>query len=180
MLVVTGAIAGIAIVLGLVCHLLTKPEPTFGNRPLENWITSYAALTTMSSSSNFPLLWSAYLADSSNAIVTIGTNGIPFLLDWIAQTPPPDDLHRTTLKAIGQLPSNYQPRGILLRTSSDEVEFRAHAAPYGFKLLGTNASSAIPFLEKLIRERPDTEAAALAKTSLDFIKGVGLTNTTVP
>ena len=50
----------------------TKPEPSYRGRRLSEWLPGYNAAATANE-----------LARTEEAIRHIGTNGLPFLLEWI-------------------------------------------------------------------------------------------------
>ena len=59
---------------------LANEGPTYEGRSLSVWVDSI-------DQSHFPDRKSPFFIQTSNAIVEIGTNGLPFLLEWIRYKP---------------------------------------------------------------------------------------------
>lgn len=92
------------------------------------------------------------------AVRTIGTNGLPYYLDWLQYEPGP-----LRLSLVPQL-----PRWVLrINTASNWTNppaiWRAHYGYRGIQILGTNAASAIPGLAVLLNQtnKPYTSQRAL-------------------
>jgi len=87
-------------------------------------------------------------AESEAAIKAIGTNGIPFFLKWITEDEPAwrNTLAAATDKLPGGLGGNDTLRTFIL----GKGVFRVSYGLIGFKLLGTNAASAVPVLSRMM------------------------------
>jgi hypothetical protein len=100
--------------------------------------------------------------NATTAVRAIGTNALPFLIEWIQYVEP----HwRTHIKSVmaGSRWGNSRWIALLARPG-----LRATAAVQGFGLLGTNANSAVPELTKVMN-RWQPESSELAIDSLGYL-----------
>ena len=81
------------------------------------------------------------------AIRAIGTNSLPFLLDWIQHETPPWKLYAR--QAAAKMPSIVQKNRFVRWLIADPRELRANAAVAGFQLLGSRAEPARAELQQL-------------------------------
>jgi len=75
-LVLFACLAGLGALLFLFGH---PSEPRYQNRPLSYWVAMLAG----------PQARRPEAKEAPAAVTTIGTNALPFLLDWIQYEPPP-------------------------------------------------------------------------------------------
>ena len=111
-------------------------EPVYNGKPLSEWL----------------LLNAARDDSATEAIRQIGTNAIPTLLDLLSTT------EWNKKRVVSKLKSKGFRKEFLGRHA--ETEDIRTVAVDGFKILGTNAESAIPQLTKLLHEsEPRLEVA---------------------
>lgn len=117
--------------LALLWQLLGDREPSYKGHSLSHWTIR---LSETSGSDE----------EAMEAIAQIGTNAIPFLLDWIQYEPPPgkeafyDFLNMKILANIA---------GARMRTEAKAT--RATGTMLAFEILGANAAVAVKPLDKL-------------------------------
>jgi hypothetical protein len=137
-------------------------EPRHQGRYLSEWLATCIAAPAQSSEHTAATL----------AIQTIGTNAIPHLLQWIGNAEPAK--WRVALYSLhGLLPTRLQDNRIMMRLFSGPAR-RAHYATKGFAIFGTNAVSAIPELEAMLKDQTRTEAAYHAAHALWSLGEPGL------
>lgn len=127
-------------------------QPRYQGKSLSRWIDNYAAYVS-------PLR--ALSLEESNqpgpqAVRAIGTNALPFLLDWIRYEPSPSKPQEFVTRLL---------RKLHLPVRRNPAEAQAERAVAGFAMLGTIASPAIPELSRLAGATNGNEAprgAALA------------------
>jgi len=142
-LVLFACLAGLGALLFLFGH---PREPRYQNRPLSYWVAMLAG----------PQARRPEAKEAPAAVTTIGTNALPFLLDWIQYEPPPWNAKLTEVIAR------------LKRTLPEEPhhrsgrEYLAVAADRALWILGTRALPAIPELTRLMNDpsRPETARRA--------------------
>jgi hypothetical protein len=92
-------------------------------------------------------------SEATEAILKIGTNALPWLVDQIRSTPPPGAIRTRSQLTYIIL------RAVLSMTPSHARAVRARLAVVGFMTLGTNAAPAIPALRTII-DRTNSPSAA--------------------
>jgi hypothetical protein len=144
-----------------------QPEPRYHDTPLSEWLSVYHAPTSPGDPPS--------AADI--AVRSIGTNALPYLLEWIRFELPPwrQALLRLTTWSYGE------DKKVVLFKSTIEGESppRAEKAICGFAMLNTNAVSAIPELEALMKNNRKPAVALRAIWALGEIGGpaiLALTN----
>jgi hypothetical protein len=140
-----------ALVTGLALLLHRQgAEPTYKGRPLSYWLARTHAAETNEE-------------DLQLAISRMGTNSLPFLLQWIRYEHP----HwRDTL--FGRAPESLQKFNI------NTAELNADASAVALAYLGTNAASALQELTMLARDTNATETANRAMSALAAIGPAGI------
>lgn len=151
------------IVLAVVCFAFLQPraEPKYQGRYLSEWLATYDAARhrlAVSTVHNPSDPNQQALAQAEHAVRAIGTNALPYLVAWIDSDLPP---WRTNLRA--KLPRWLARRDVVTRAILGGAFYRSGAAVFGFKILGTNATPAIPELEALMKstKRRDTPIRAI-------------------
>lgn len=147
----------IAIVIAVVgaivvtVHLLHR-EPSYQGRHLSDWLKRYYKAGPNSPEE----------AEAAAAVQAIGTNALPYMLDWIQTRWTWRDWIHT------KLPYKVSDNNLVNAwlTTHDIYVIKALTA---FQLLGTNAAGAIPELETMIRY-PTSESANEAITALGSIR----------
>ncbi len=79
-------ILALGILAALVFFLTRRHEPSYNGRSLSYWVDCYGTPSGASPSSR--------QGPGARAINHIGTNAIPFLLEWIQYVPPPQKQRR--------------------------------------------------------------------------------------
>src|SRR5512140_622369 len=133
------ALACAAIVAGFIALLSRGKEPSYHGRSLSKWLITYYERDRPSDDDDRR---KALLAAA--AIRAIGTHAVPLLLDWTRYETTP--WHRTVARALPARFGNSR----LARATVFRGFHRAEAAQQGFRLLGTNAASAIPELRTMM------------------------------
>lgn len=108
-----------------------NPEPSFHGQPLSWWVDQYGGFKGTKPAS-----------DADSAMSAIGTNAIPFLLEWI--------------------------RGVDNQPTPESGQ-RAWSAAASFAALGTNADSAIPELKAILANPTNGTACVVAERALTRI-----------
>lgn len=127
------AVAGIVVVT-----LLSKREPKYQGLSLSEWLKRYEDAE----------IGSPKEVEAVAAVLVIGTNRLPYLVDCIQQGPDWRDW------LYENLPSAITDRQTVSNLLNGR-EIRADDAAHAFWVLGTNAASAIPKLESLLRDTRD-------------------------
>jgi HEAT repeat protein len=155
---------GLVVVLtcaGGAALLLQSREPRYGGRSLSDWV----ALGSDYRDPEWP-----ENAAVQNAIREIGTNAIPFLVQWVRKEP---SKWKQRIALIAR--SSPWKRDIYWR-SEDESVLYANRATAAFKALGTNANGAIPDLWKLLNDPDLNDTRYRAASALALIGPAGITN----
>jgi len=142
--VMIAASAALVSTLAVVLPLLNpEPEPSYNGRTLSEWLKM----------SRRPAVTEGFPGEATLAVRSIGTNALPFLLKWIRYELPPWREKLLTLatrpvagKTLSEGKVVYGNSLILGKSTR-----LAKLAELGFVILNTNAVSAIPDLEALMK-----------------------------
>lgn len=141
------------VALAVATFILLKPsdEPYYQGRALSKWLAVFRGDVYFQQSPEF--------AQVREALLNIGTNSLPYLLKWIRYEPP---AWRGKLRR--HLPGRISDNDTFqswLQGRDGKLASHAHAA---FAILGTNALSALPELEALMKDSsaPNTSARAIS------------------
>lgn len=134
--------------------LARDSEPRYHGRSLSKWLVLYWSRAGTQDSPEDK--------QAEQAIRAIGTNALPYLLRWIQHEPP--SWHRAARVTLPESVSESAPARLLVDGPGYE---RAGGAMLAFIILGTNATSSIPYLVTMIKDtnHPRTAARALAALS---------------
>jgi hypothetical protein len=146
------ATAFVAVAIASALLLAPNQEPRYNGRPLSKWVQVYSQGTPE-------------FSEAEQAIRTIGTNALPFLLKWIRQEPP--SWAGTADRALPQALSETAPARFLIDGLGYET---ANGAMLAFGVLGTNAAPAIPELVALMK---GTTNRATAVRAIAALSGLG-------
>jgi len=80
------ALAALFAVLALV--LRPKQEPQYGGHKLSEWVVQLVKPTSMGTTTFVFGSWGTAIADAQKAIRQIGTNALPYLIEWIGYETP--------------------------------------------------------------------------------------------
>jgi HEAT repeat protein len=132
-------ILGLGILAALIVAFTRPREPYYQGRSLTDWV-----LVLQSDPPEYTM--------ATNAIRSIGTNAIPFFLEWIHYTPPPPK--RQSLAALNRFLQWLQARlGAQGEWElKDRQLVRAAAATFAFAPLGSQARTAVPELVRLLNQ----------------------------
>lgn len=143
---------------------LANEGPTYEGRSLSVW------LSCIDTEKGGPDRTSPFFLQTSNAIVQIGTNGLPFLLEWIRYKPSrtlivfgsaiEEVSHRLPSTRFGDAIKDWLVRGIR----------RAEGAKVAFEILGNSAASCVNELSSIANDPGNPDAAWRATLAL---RGVG-------
>ena len=144
----------------LICVAVFRPsekEPRYNGRSLSTWLALYDGVKTVEDGH--------YYQEGDQAVHAIGTNALPFLVQWIRHEPPFWlDAARTV---IPQAISDTRLVRPLIYGPGNE---RRRNALHGFRILGTNAAPAIPALVALML---DTNRSTTARSAIMALSMIG-------
>lgn len=150
----------VCIALALAYAILSRDnEPRYKGKTLSEWLAIYTAVPMEGASAPAETQREAQLA-----IRSIGTNALPFVLEWMRQEPSP--WRETLLNKLPQALQNWPLLKSLIRGKSLQ---RAERAGSVFVILQTNAVCAIPELETLMQDNGRPERANSVITCLTWI-----------
>ena len=163
--VALGAGFAIAIAVALVAlgwRRSANEGPTYEGRSLSAWVG-------LIDQSHYPDRESTFFLQTSNAIVQIGTNGLPYLMEWIRYRP------SRTLIVFGsaieevsfRLPSTPFGDAIVNRTLRGFR--RADDAVVAFEILGNSAASCVNELSSIANDPGNPAAATRATLALRVV-----------
>jgi hypothetical protein len=148
--------AALTITLAIVFPIVhRKPEPTYNGRRLSEWLKDYRR----------PERNGGMPTEAELAVRLIGTNALPSLLEWIRYELPP---WRKKLLRLATRPVEGKTldEGKIIYGNSlilGKSTRLAELAELGFVILNTNAATAIPELEALMKnnQKPDIGLRAI-------------------
>ncbi len=143
--IITIAIPAILVAAGLGYLLLPEREPSYQGKSLSAWFEDH------DHSRN----------EAAQAVLHIGTNGIPILLEWLLKNESmmPPTVERWMVKVFGRSLSK-APSGVFKNKYNQW-------ALSGFRILGTNAAPVVPVLTALLDDpRIDDRTAAKVELAL--------------
>jgi hypothetical protein len=151
-LVISAALV-VACVLTIVLWPVEK-EPVYAGKKLSAWVLQL----------NNPLgEWGTAqeTVEAGNAIRSLGTNSLPWLLKWIAYEPPPSKRNVYRLLKGFRVAAPYQ--------HLQRMESRGYYSILAFRTLGASANPAIPELNRMMTNAASYVVSTRARDSLAFI-----------
>ena len=140
--------AGVLIIATVAIVLLSRDdEPTYQGKTLHEWLMSYV--------NNFTYTNSIEFKQSNSALLAIGADAFPWLVQWIGYEEPG---WRRALR-------EWLPNGMTKLLDRDAY-LRAERSAFAFKAYGTNAAPVVPDLEALMN---DIQKPTRAMLALGFI-----------
>ena len=123
-----------------------KREPEYNGKRLSEWLA----------------LQSDHPADTAHAIRAIGTNGLPVLVSW-AELQVPEWRYNLAI-GYGRFPRPIHSDSLADFFINRKATMRSFNCVFAFRVLGTNASAAIPELSRFVMDarNRDRRNAALA------------------
>lgn len=134
-------------------------EPRYEGKTLSQWLALYVAHANDSQGEHAEL-----------AVRAIGTNALPFLLEWVRDEQP-SKWKELLVVTLERLPRFIQPQAFRdwqIRQTSASA--RADRSIVGFELLGPNADAAIP---ELARVANAANGANAPRVAVDALVGIG-------
>jgi hypothetical protein len=156
--------AATVLLLGAIFYAVLRPartlEPSYGGKTLCEWLESGDLMAKMVQNG------ATTVRDEATAVREIGTNAIPYLLEWIASPPPwKFKLDKFTNRFFGR---PLFGRRLLLDS------WRADNAVWAFIVLGPKASAAIPDLTRMINTS-NVKTFGISLRSFTALQGIGMT-----
>jgi hypothetical protein len=156
----------LALTISFLCLAVVRPltaaEPNYNGKPLSEWLFYLMPLE------HNPYNPQPGEPTPEEAVRQIGTNGIPTLLDILGAT------HKNEGWVLGRMKSKAFRE--CFRNKNVPLDDLQDIAVKGFGILGTNAVSAIPQINKLFHNRETCYAAAAALMELGPEGFAALTN----
>ena len=134
-------------------------EPIHSGRALSQWLAIYQNQAYDQSPS-------PEMAEAEMAVRNIGTNGIPFLLQWINYEPP---TWRKKLRS--NLPDRLANSPLIARIVDGAAYSKSSVAIHGFGILGTNAVAVIPEFTRMMN---DTNAPTRSRRATLALSSLGM------
>lgn len=135
----------LAVAVGLVVFALVRPsarEPVYRGRPLREWLVEF---DQSSGTTNY--------SAAQEAIRSIGTNSLPFLIGYLRSKDPPLNRQRVWLKARLKLS---------MRKGGEYAVFWKRRAATACGELGQDGAPAFPAMIEASKDRPAASAVAAA------------------
>jgi hypothetical protein len=156
------AILCFAAVVAIVTLSVGEREPAYKGRSLHEWAEMYGSPETYGAGAE---------DEARTALQHIGTNAIPFLLNWIAYDARPSRARLIGMKIVSHVPLIRNVPTVKNWLHRDDPRLRrAEAAAGVFELLGPSAASAVPELSRLAALSTDPGPA---RRALDALVGIG-------
>ncbi len=152
------------VILLLAIFRRTPEGPTYQGRSLSKWVELYAAYETTKDEHH-----REEAAQAAQAVRAIGTNALPFLLQWIRYEPP-----FWQQRISPDLRLSAQDHALASYIINGPGYEKQKAARKAFTFLGTNAAPAIPALRIMMRETNHHATAMSAIIALSEIGAVGM------
>jgi hypothetical protein len=155
-------LAATVLLLGAIFYAVLRPahtlEPSYGGKTLSDWLTS----RNMSWQCIF-LEWDVRVPQTEAAAIrAMGTNSIPFLLEWIQYESPALKAKIFVLNNSFSWSESFKNR-LLFK------ELRAENAAIAFVVLGSRADEVIPELTRLM----NTSSSAIQVRAAHALGGIG-------
>jgi len=149
---------------GLLGLYLRDEGPRYNGKSLSKWLELF----------RWPEANGGVPSEATLAIASIGTNALPCFMEWIRYELPP---WRQILLKLGTQDLDVQ-KGTKVITGKSWIEGkaprRAERVGWGFAILNTNAASAIPELEALMKDNQKPIVRQRAIEALGYIGGPAL------
>jgi HEAT repeat protein len=153
----------LALIVVFVITILVWPgerEPEYQGKKLSEWLAQYSQRTTdFDSGSN-----GTERDEAAAAVRHIGTNALPFLLEWMSHEPA--KLRAKIYSKIDDLGGNTDLGTKIVNSLKSNREKKAELAWCGFEILGPLAAPAIPQLQQYIGQ---TNSAWLASSAVNVL-----------
>jgi hypothetical protein len=158
------AVAGVLVVFAAFRFSKRRDhdQPMYGGRTLSQWLVD-APLRASHPDHESP----TYL-QASNAVVQIGTNGLPFLLKWIQDQPSPGErqFRRLAIESLDLMPEAIVPGAFRNWMNDSRGLNRTMAVATAFTYHGPQLAPVIPDLAEIAENSPSRTASVVAIQAL--------------
>jgi len=143
----------VALIFATVCViaaiLLTrKKEPRYGGYPLSNWVKLLSDINEQDFGPD------CTRDKAPDAILAIGKNALPFLVEWLKYEGGPTPVRDAVYKGVQKFPVLQRIHGLEDWAWKDSKLVRSAGALTAFRILGPTGAPAIPELLKMARQNP--------------------------
>lgn len=153
---------------------LWNREPVYQGRTLTEWILLHELSRGENSAPRNSVYNPSALRESEEAVRQIGTNAWPWLLKWI-QCKSSFSGWRHKLGVVSdKLPGGQSDTPLADRLLADPDWVKEAVGLAGFRMLGTNASGAVPDLLRLIEDRQSPALTQKVLSTLFYVDDVGM------
>jgi len=111
------------------------------------------------------------LSSDFEAVAQIGTNGLPFLTEWIRYQPSRAYLSfwSVAIEMVDELPEPVVPESFRDWIQHSRAMYRSEATVEAFEILGPAAASSVPELFSIVNDRANLDAAQRATHALSAV-----------
>jgi HEAT repeats len=146
------AVAALAVLGGVAWMVLRPPpDPLYQGKRLTSWLQEYADAGGLTDQT--------WQRDADQVVREIGTNAFPVLLNMLQVKD-----SELTLKVL-----DLAKRQRFIKLNHVPAQVRNHEAGHAFRILGSNASNAVPALIKIYRPDDSAESQSAILLSLGHI-----------
>jgi hypothetical protein len=139
----------LALALGWIA--MQEREPRYNGRTLSSWLAQYLPNESQQVSD-------ADAREAATAVEAIGTNALPFLVEWLRFEP--GALRKWTWRSVTKLPREiFLSRFVQDQVIASTPDLQSERAVRGFRILGPAGAPAIPDLLRLVNT-PNAEFSA--------------------
>jgi HEAT repeat protein len=151
----------VALILGLILLTRIPTQPTYNGRTLETWLTIYFNGNDSTPEDT------RKRREAASAVRHIGTNAIPFLLNWI--TIEPSRLRAKIERTAYRIPGGIAQNPVIKQAITDKTWYLSSLGEDGFRMLGETASPAIPRLVEIANTTKSVAATTNSISALGYI-----------
>jgi hypothetical protein len=149
-------------VIAIVVFAIWRPdqprEPVYNGKKLSEWLLQYEYSEVASAESHEAVI----------AVRAIGTNSVPCLLGWVQHGYPAWRFQ--VALATGKLSNRIRDTSVVRWIIYDKRLLNAELAPFGFRILGPEARSAVPKFREMLNDLPRAE---VARRQTEALAGLG-------
>jgi len=133
-------------------------EPRYKGHSLTHWLLLYG-----------DTLWNGGDPKAKEALSHIGTNALPFLLEWIRYEPQPSRFRAAAQAFFAKVPKAVAPEPLVRWACEDRAEAKAESAIGAFSVLGPQVRPALPELFRLMTEPGAATNAVFRRTQFALL-----------
>lgn len=150
--------------------LTRKKEPSYGGYPLSNWVK---LLSDINEEDFGP---DCTQDQAPDAIVAIGTNALPFLVEWLQYKGGPTPVRDAVYKGVQEFPVLKKIHGLEQWAWKDNKIVRSAGAVIAFRILGATGAPAIPELFRMASKNPPGIELTPQHEAIEALTGIGETS----